>query len=146
MSLVLLRYLHFISIFAVVGCLVAEYLLLEKKMTGTQIKRVFKIDGIYGFFALVIVAAGLTLWFGVGKPPEYYTENPLFHSKVGLYIIVGLLSLYPTRFFWKYRKTDESDIVEIPGTLKKVIGIELILLFIIPLLAALMAQGIGIPD
>jgi len=113
-------------------------------MNVRQIKRLFKVDNIYGFFAIVIVAAGLTLWFGVGKPAEFYTKNPVFHAKIGVYIIVGLLSLYPTRFYWKYRKANEDEVIEVPGSLKKVIAAELILLFIIPLLATLMAQGVGI--
>lgn len=144
MDLILFRYLHFISIFGVVACLISEYCLLQNEMSGNEIKRIFKIDGLYGFFALTIVAAGLILWFSVGKPAEYYTKNPIFHAKVGLYVIVGLLSLYPTRFLWKYRKASDVEIINVPKNLKRVIAIELIILFLIPLLAALMAQGIGL--
>lgn len=144
MNLILLRYVHFISIFAVISCLVAEYILVQDKMNVQQIKRLFKIDGVYGFFALLVVGAGLVLWFGVGKPADFYTKNPVFHAKIGVYIIVGLLSLYPTRFFWKNRKIDDGVLIDVPAKIKKVIAFELALLFIIPLLATLMAQGVGI--
>lgn len=142
--IIFVRYLHFISLFGVVACLVSEYCLIKQEMTAAEVKKVFKIDGLYGLMAILVVAAGLILWFGIGKPPEYYTKNPVFHIKVGLYIIVGLLSLYPTRFLWKYRKLDEQERVTVPGKIKKVIMVELIILFLIPLLASTMAQGVGI--
>ena len=141
---ILLRYLHFISLFGVIACLIAQYFLFQKEMERAQIKKVAKIDGLYGLLALTVVAAGLTLWFGVGKPAEFYTKNPVFHVKIGLYIVVGLLSLYPTRFLWKHRKVKDEQLVKVPVRIKQVIALELAILFLIPLLAALMAQGVGL--
>ncbi|MEP0711492.1 MAG: DUF2214 family protein, partial [Algoriphagus sp.] len=61
---ILLRYLHFISIFAIVGSLVAEHLLLKKELTRKEIKRISTIDGVYGIAALLLLGVGLTLWLG----------------------------------------------------------------------------------
>jgi len=66
---IILRYIHFISIFAIVGTLVSEHLMLKKSMTRAEIRRLAHIDSVYGFAALTLVIAGLTLWLGgVGKP------------------------------------------------------------------------------
>jgi len=141
---ILLRYLHFISIFVIVSALVAEHLLLKKELTRKELTRLSRIDAVYGIAAVVLVAAGLTLWLGsFGKPSIVYSKNWIFHLKLTLFIIVGLLSIYPTVFFIKQRKGDPEDKVTIPGILFWMLRIELTLLFIIPLLAGLMAQGIG---
>ncbi len=141
---ILFRYLHFISIFAIVGGLVGEHLLLKKRMTRGEIARLFVLDGIYGFGAILAVAAGLTLWFGVGKPAEVYSQNWIFHLKVGLAVLLGLLSIYPTVFFFRNRRGDDlNELVDIPNNVVWLIRLELLLLVFIPLCATLMARGVG---
>jgi putative membrane protein len=139
-----LRYIHFISIFAIVGTLVSEHLMLKKSMTRAEIKRLAHIDSVYGIAALTLVIAGLYLWLGsVGKPSWYYSKNWIFHTKITLFAIIGLLSIYPTVFFLRNRKGVMTETVEIPALLFFMLRIELLLLFIIPLLAGLMAHGVG---
>ncbi|HMP99142.1 MAG TPA: DUF2214 family protein [Cyclobacteriaceae bacterium] len=140
----LLRYLHFISIFAIVGTLVSEHLLLKKNLSRIEISRLARIDAVYGIAALALLGVGLTLWLGgFGKPTEYYSKNWIFHTKLFLFIIIGLLSIYPTIFFLKNRKGDAHENVEVPAALFWMLRMELLLLFIIPLLAGLMAKGNG---
>jgi len=140
---IILRYIHFISIFAIVGTLVSEHLLLKKEMTRVEIKRVSKIDAIYGLAALTLLGVGLTLWFsGVGKPAIYYSKNWIFHLKISLFLTIGLLSIYPTVFFIKNRG-DQNESVTVPMLIFWMLRVELLLLFIIPLLAGLMSRGVG---
>jgi putative membrane protein len=141
---IILRYLHFISIFAIVSSLVAEHLLLKKELTRLEISRLARIDAIYGIAALTLLTAGLTLWLGgFGKPSIVYTKNWIFHTKITLFILVGLLSIYPTLFFIKNRKGNSTDVIQIPKSIFWMLRFELTLLFIIPLLAGLMARGVG---
>lgn len=142
-ELVLVRYLHFIFLFVMVSCVATQHLMIKKEMSRSEITRLSRIDMVYGISALLVVAVGLTLWFGVGKPKEFYSKNWVFHTKITLFVIVGLLSIIPTRFFSKHRKGNPEEMVSIPAGIKRTIQIELLLLFLIPLLATLMAQGIG---
>jgi putative membrane protein len=140
-----LRYIHFISIFAIVGTLVAEHLLLKKEMTRLELDRIARIDGVYGIAALTLLGAGLTLWLGeFGKPAIFYTKNWIFHTKLTLFILIGLLSIYPTVFFLKSRKGNPEERITIPTSIFWMLRMELLLLFIIPILAGLMAKGIGL--
>lgn len=142
---IVLRYIHFISIFAIVGTLVSEHLLLKKQLTRAEIGRLAGVDAVYGIAALTLIAAGLTLWLGgVGKPSEWYTKNWIFHTKLTCFLTIGLLSIYPTIFFIKNRKGNPDEVVQIPGKLFMMLRLELLLLFIIPLLAGLMSKGIGL--
>jgi putative membrane protein len=141
---ILLRYIHFISIFAIVGSLTSEHLLLKKELSRAEINRLSRIDMVYGIAALCLLSAGLTLWLGsVGKSSEFYSKNWVFHLKITCFLIVGLLSIYPTIFFLKNRKGEPSQLVSIPKSIFWMLRLELMLLFIIPLLAGIMARGIG---
>jgi putative membrane protein len=141
---ILVRYFHFITIFALVSTVVAEHLLLKKEMTRAEISRISRIDAVYGIAAILVVAAGLTLWFsGIGKPSVYYSKNWIFHIKVTMVVVVALLSIYPTVFFIKNRKGNSADVITIPTTIFMLIRLELLLLLVTPLFAALMARGVG---
>lgn len=142
---IVLRYLHFLSILAIAGTLTAELMLLKPHLTRKEIGRIAAVDGIYGLFSIVLLAAGLTLWLGsYTKPSVYYTNNWIFLTKLGLVGAVGILSIYPTIFFLRKRKGDPNEMVIIPPAVQWSVRAEVLLLVIIPMLAGLMARGIGL--
>jgi len=143
-ELVITRYVHFMAVFAIVGAIFAEQFLISKIMTRQEIKRIAKIDAIYGIGALLVLIAGFTLWFWVGKPASFYSRNWIFHTKLTLFILLGLLSVYPTIFFIKNRKGNDLDTkIEVPGTVILLLKIELLLILVIPALGTLTSLGIG---
>jgi len=139
MSELIIRYVHFLGVFGVVASLVAEHLLISKETKIEQFKKLVLTDLVYGISAVIALVSGLGLWLWVGKPAEFYSVNWIFHVKLTLFILVFLLSLYPTRFFITHRKTEET--VSIPKSIIMVIRMELLLVFIIPFFAVLMANG-----
>jgi putative membrane protein len=141
---IFLRYVHFLCIFAIVGSLVSEHTMLRKSMTRREIGRLATIDAVYGIAAMILVVAGLTLWLGsIGKPAVFYTKNWIFHTKLTVFILIGLSSIVPTIFFTKNRKGNPDEIVTVPGRVYMMLRLELLLLAIMPLLAGLMAHGVG---
>lgn len=144
-ELILTRYIHFISIMIVFAMVAAELVLVQKTVSRSVVKKLFVVDGIYGAFSLILVGAGLYMWLGgIGKPVEFYNQNVLLHLKVGLFLMVGILSLWPTRYYFKHRKGDSSDQLEIPKFIKSIILVELIILIIVPVLAVFLARGYGV--
>ena len=81
----------------------------------------------------------------IGKPAAFYSSNPVFHTKLTLFLIIGIVSIYPSVFLGKNRKGEQSEEVVIPSALVWSVRVELLLLLLLPLLATLMAKGIGIP-
>jgi putative membrane protein len=143
-SELILRYFHFVSIIVIAGTLTSEYVLLKKSLTRQEINRLARIDALYGIAALLLVGVGLTLWLGgIGKPTDYYSMNWIFLTKLSLFSSIGIMSLYPTVFFLKNRKGNPEEIVMIPSSIYWILRIEILLLLSIPLLAGLMARGIG---
>ena len=140
---VAIRSIHFVGIMVLFAALFSEHMLITKEMKKEQLRKVAIIDAIFGISALLVLAAGILLWFYVGNMPEFYTKNWIFHLKITLFIVVALLSIFPTLFFIKNRNSNE-EIIIIPGYVLGFIRAELFILLCIPLLAAAMAKGIGI--
>ena len=139
---ILIRYFHLVGIMLLSTTLIAEHLLLSKEISLAKLKKVLKIDTVYGLSALIVLGTGLLQWFIVGKPSAYFNTNFLFHIKFTIFLIMAIISLFPTRFYIKKRK-QSKDVVRIPKSIFTLLKIELLLLFIIPLLAILMANGFG---
>jgi len=149
LSLSINTYAHLLFIITIFCCLVAESMLVKATLSFKEVKRLGKIDGLYGFAAIMVVATGMLNWLSLGKGDAYYNSNTFFILKFSLFVVVGLLSLYPTIVFLRTKKkykTTKPATIEFAAhkAVKKVIFIELAIMAIIPLLAELMANGIDL--
>ena len=145
---ILIPYLHYISIMALMGSLISEHLILKPRLSAQQIRSLAGIDIVYGISAILVLATGLLRWFVYGKGSEFYLSNPLFHTKLTLFVILGVLSIFPTIKFLKWRKQvkkGEDPAIEEKSVkrLLMYIRIELLLVAIMPLLAVMIARGVG---
>lgn len=140
---ILVRYGHFLGILAVASSLVAEHLLIKPQLTRQEIRRLSVIDSVYGIGALLVLGCGLGLWLGGFKSAEYYTSNGIFHTKLTLFIVLAILSIWPTVFFIRERKGAPGELVTVPKKLVMMLRVELLIVFIMPLLGVLIARGIG---
>lgn len=141
---ILFRYAHFTGILLLCSTLVLEVMLLKPALTRREIRKLSLIDAVFGAAALLVLTAGLLLWFHGGKPSAFYSRNPVFIAKISLFAITALISIHPTVFFLRNRKGAGDQIVSIPGTVIAAVKIELAVIFLIPLLAVLMARGVGL--
>ena len=143
-------YVHYLSFMLCFAALVVERRLIRPDPDRRTATVMVVTDVIYGMAALALLVSGIlrVLYFGQGS--EFYTTNPLFWWKVGLYLSVGGLSLYPTITYvlWAIplRKGELPKVSEAlasrPGW---IINIELVGFALIPLMATLMARGVGLP-
>ena len=140
---ILIRYLHLGAVLVLAGTLIIENMAMAPHISREDLRNLLKVDAAYGLSALVVLACGLTLWFTGAKPSDFYSGNPIFHAKLSLFVVVGLLSIYPTVFLLRHRKS-EAETLEVPAGVRRVLRVELVLLAIIPVLAFLMARGVGL--
>lgn len=146
---ILIPYLHYLGIMALMGSLITEHVVLKPNITNEQIKTLAVVDLIYGISAGLVLITGLLRWFVVDpKGVAYFNTNPLFHIKLTLFVIVVILSIFPTMKFLKWRKSvvNGKDPEITTGEVKKqlmFLRIELLLVAIIPLLAVMVARGVG---
>ena len=144
----LAAYAHYLSIL-VTGCILAgELFLYRRELTVEQARRLMRLDIAYPVGALCILASGLArlLWFAKG--PEFYLPNPVFWIKMALFAFIALLSIPPTVHYLRWRpdvKAGRAPTIA-PKAYRHVhmhLGLEMALFLLMPLLAALMARGIG---
>lgn len=146
---VLIPYLHYIGIMVLMGALIAEHLTLKLGITKEQLKSLASVNVILIIALVVVLATGLLRWFVFDpKGIDFFSKNPLFHIKLTLFVVMAVLSIFPSRKFCKWNKqAKQGSHDEISGRdIKKqltFIRIELLLLAIIPLLAVLVALGKG---
>lgn len=144
----LLAYLHYISIFTLIVFLTAEAVVLRPDTTPEIRKRLARYDAVFGFAALAVLITGLLRVFYGAKGYAFYVHNPVFHVKVGLFILVGLMSIVPTINILRWKKQGKTlpDFVPTPSEIAKTrrwVMVESHLIIFIPLAAVLMARGIG---
>ncbi len=144
----LLAYAHFLSIFFLAWFLGRQWLLLRAGHAALDVEILARVD--LGYF----VSAGAVLFTGLGrlflgaKPLAFYTHNSAFQTLIGLFVLVGLVSIIPTMSYqrWRrYRREDEG--FEVPSRewrwIRALVAVELCGLAIMPIAAVLMARGIG---
>lgn len=142
MTSALLAFLHHLAAFAVVAAIAAEFVLLRDEVTAQEARRLRIVDQVYGIAALALLVVGALRVFYFEKGWAYYSSSVPFLAKMGLFLVVGLLSIYPTVTFIRWRKSLDVDAAKL-RTLRRLIHWELALVVGILLCAALMARGIG---
>ena len=129
-------YLHHVAAFLVVATLMVELVLLKSELTLTSARSVLRMDMVYGIAATVLLVVGFVRVFYTEKGSAYYFDSGTFLVKLALFIVVALLSIYPTIKFMGWRKAlREGRLPDFDaGTRRKVrmlIHIELTLIFVI---------------
>lgn len=139
--------IHHLAVFALFGLLAAEWLLVRPGLDAAALARLARIDAAYGAVAALALGAGLLrVVFGL-KGSAYYLDQPLFWAKLGLFLLIGLVSVVPTLRFVRWRRTQAAtgrlpDAAAVAAT-RPLIGAQLAGFLALPLLAAALARGIG---
>jgi len=142
----LFAFLHHLFAFTLVAMLAVELVLTRQQVTLENARRLIAIDGVYGASAGLLLIVGLIRVFYFEKGADYYFSSHAFLSKLGLFIIVGLVSIIPTMEFMKWRKAVRAGQVPVVDATKllrirRIIHGELAGIVLILLFAAMMARG-----
>ena len=145
----LVAYIHYLGIILCFGSLLFERLTLKVDLSRKETISMIIADIAYGIAGVAILITGILRVKYYGQGADFYTHNPVFWIKVGLYIFVGLLSLYPTTTYilWAI-PLSKNKLPEISKNLvdrfRLIITAELIGFATIPIFATLMSRGIGL--
>lgn len=149
MSEAILAYLHYLSIFLLFAMLTVEHVQFKLPLDLLRARSLMITDIAYGVTASMVLLTGTLRVFWSAKGVDYYLSNYLFLSKLGLFLLIGLLSVLPTLTFLNWRNTLlAGQVPEVSigqGRLVSLcLRVELLLLLIMPLLAVFMARGYGV--
>ena len=147
-SSALFAFLHHAAAFLLVAVVMVELVLMRGEITVASARTLLRMDSVYGISAVVLLIVGFVRVAYTEKGAGYYFHSGPFLAKLALFVMVGLLSIVPTVRFFGWRKAVRAG--QAPAIddaarrrIRMIIHIELTLLFLIMLCAALMARGIG---
>lgn len=143
----LAAYLHYTAMVLIAVFLVIEYQTCKPGLTPQRIRYLARIDLFYMLAAILALGTGIArlVWFGKGA--AFYLYNPVLYIKLALFAAVGLISIPPTLQYLRWMRALKSG----GGTpepyqvarVSRYVLVELILFALIPLMAVMMARGIG---
>lgn len=144
----LLAYLHIAAILMVTVFLTSQAALLRSEwLNEAVVRRLARVDLVYGIAAVLLLATGLArTWWGM-KGAGWYWSQPLLHLKLTLFVVIGLMSIVPTLRYRRWVRALDAgqglpDEAAVRAT-RKLVMWEAHLLVLIPIAAVCLARGIG---
>lgn len=144
----ILAYLHILAILTMVVFVSSEAALCRVQwLNAAVVERLATVDRVYGIAAVAVLATGLARTLLGVKGTAWYWTHPLLHVKLTLFIVVGLVSIFPTLTYLRWRKTLRATgtlpaAAEVAKT-RKLVMVQAHLIAVIPLFAVFLARGFG---
>ena len=145
----LFAFLHFVAAFGIAAVIFLQWWTMSPAPTLADARRLQIADRWYGALAVLVLVVGFlrALYFEKGR--DFYFGNPVFHAKLGLFLLIGLLSIYPTVRFIRWGTQTRQGLAPTVsereyGLIMALLRAEMALLVGVLLCASLMARGIGL--
>lgn len=147
---VLLAWLHLLTLALGFWAILERSRALRGTLDDAGLRRVFFTDNFWGLSAALWLGTGLwRLLAGLDKPIEYYLGNHWFLAKMGAFVVIVALEVWPmaTLIRWRLaRRRDEMPDTSPARALARIGSIQHGLLTLMVLAAAAMARGFGDRD
>jgi len=143
--------LHLIALGLGLGAVIARGTALREAPSNAALRRAFRSDSTWGFAALLWIVTGVwRLMEGIEKPRAYYLTNAVFHAKMGLFLAVLLLELWPMMTLIRWRRTfsagESAERLMTRGAGRRIATIshvEALLVVLMVFVAVALARGLG---
>lgn len=145
----LAAFLHHLLAFTLIACLFSQWLLLRQPLDAISVRRLVRIDALYGLSAMAVLAVGFWRLLALEKGWPFYQQQTFFYLKLATFLIIGLLSIRPTLSFprWKKLLAVPDGLVQIHAAqqgVRRLITVELLLVPVLLFAAAAMARGVSL--
>ena len=142
-------YVHYLSFMFCFGALIYERVSLKINPNKQEAISMIIADVIYGIAGVALLVSGIFRVIKFGQSPDFYTQNPIFWTKIIIFALTGALSLYPTITYILWAIPLSKGILpkvtsNLVSRLKLILNIELVGFSLIPLFATFMTRGIGL--
>jgi len=107
----IMAFLHHVAAFTLVAALGVEVALFKPPLSAIQARRLLATDSVFGESAGALLIIGLLRVFFFEKGAAYYFSNAFFLSKLSLFVIAALISIYPTILYLSWRKPLRGGVV-----------------------------------
>ena len=143
----LFAFLHFVAVFGIFAVVVLQWQTMSPAPSLAEAKRIQVSDRWFGILALVVLVAGFLRVYYFEKGKAFYGTNPFFQAKLALFLVVGLLTIYPTVRFLKWRAQTKQGLAPVLAAHEykamALLRTEVVLLLATAGCASPMARGVG---
>jgi putative membrane protein len=120
---------------------------LRGPLDPAGVRRVLLADHAWGMAAFLWLATGPWRAFGpIEKGTAFYLSSPLFHLKIGLFLLVVLLEIWPMirliRWRMQLKRGQPVDLGAAPA-MRTLSLVQTVLVIAIVFVASFMARGFG---
>ena len=144
----ILAYIHILAILSLVVFISSEAAICRTEWMNAQVvERLLRVDKIYGVAAILVLLSGLARTYWGIKGGGWYWTNWLLHLKIGMFIVVALMSIKPALMFHRWNRElkatgalpDEAQV----KSARRWVMVEAHIIAIIPIAAVFLARGFG---
>ena len=122
-----------------------------RPLDRASVRRVFAADGWWGVAAALWLATGLwRLFAGTEKATAYYVANHIFLAKMGFFVAILLLELWPAITLVRWRRVAPrsgaswTPDASTAARLRAISYLEAVLVVAMVIAAVMMARGYGV--
>ena len=143
-----LAYLHYISIFILFAFLTVQLVFIREPLDERLVRRLGRIDIAYFASAIAVLVTGFLRATLGAKGADFYFGYWPIYVKLALFLAVGVISVKPTLTFIRWKRMYEKDpswrvSADEQAMMRRLISIEVHIVALIPLVAVIMARGLG---
>lgn len=118
-----------------------------RALRARDLEATFYADNWWGLASILWISSGLMRAFGgLEKGSQWYLHNHMFHVKMGIFLTLSLLELWPMVTLIRLRIAKAKGQAIDPAILGRFVWInnlEVVGVALIPFVAAMMARGVG---
>jgi putative membrane protein len=146
---VLTGYLHYAAMVLIAVMLTIELLTCVPGLSDERVRFLARVDFAYLAAAVLALATGVARLSWFGKGAAFYVYNPVLYIKLALVVAVALISIPPTMQLLRWMRALKAGGSRVAAgyevaRMRRYMLAEVVLFTLIPLMAVLMARGIGI--
>ena len=125
---------------------------LLEPASDASLRRVFRDDSLWGVAAALWLSTGLwRLLAGTEKATTYYVNNHIFFAKMGLFVLIVVLEIWPMITLIRWRsarnKRRPAEVVALSSPARRIATISFVqaaLIVCMVVAAVMMARGYGV--
>ena len=119
---------------------------LKGPLDDDGLRRLFAADKVWGIAADLWLVTGLLRAFaGLEKGTTFYLSNPAFHLKIGFFLLVVALEIWPMTTFIRWRRARSAGRpidTRSRSRLSQVNHLQMVIVVVIVFVATMMARGL----
>ena len=136
--------LHLLALGIGLGAVLDRAAALREPLDGRTLRRAFRADALWGAAAALWLATGLwRLFAGTEKATGYYMQNHVFYAKMGLFLLVFALELWPMVTLVRWRRRPSAADQGAARRIAAISRVQALVVIGIVVAAVAMARGYG---